>query len=77
MCAHFVLRKQRDNILSSSLVKVLCNQNSVAQGRDLGNAIFGDSYQLINKTFMICQRKSYILIKGKLFVLSSLVMWLW
>lgn len=33
--------------------------------KDLGNAIFGDGYQLVNKTFMICQRKSYILIKGK------------
>lgn len=29
-----------------------------------------DSYQLINKTPLTCQRKSYILIKGKLFALS-------
>ena len=48
-------------------MKTSCNQNSAVQGRDLSNAIFGDGYQLIHKTFMICQRKSYILIKGKLF----------
>lgn len=46
---------------------ILSDGNLAAQGCDGGNAIFGDSYQLINKAFMFCQRKSYILIKGKLF----------
>ena len=48
-------------------MKTSCDQNSSVQDRDLSSAVFGDGYQLIHKPFMICQRKSYILIRGKPF----------
>ena len=46
------------------LVKLLCDQTSSAHRRDLGDAIFVDSYQLINVLFRFVRGSLTSLLKG-------------